>query len=407
MKRTLAEVSAGVAVLIALLCFHRQLHRVEVRQAGIERRQEGVELRQGDIGALERAIHQTIARGDATRDELRSNQEQVIAQTEARLCSLEQQLLLAAAGSEQAETIACELEQAQRDAAQLQRRLSSDFAETKALVDSYMKELRAKHEDCAARLRESRQQIAAIAGSVYRDRGAMTRQMLLPTVQLNSDDTVGSGTIVFSGPNPRRSQRVESYVLTSYHVVRNILADTPRTAHEGFDVTVYLDGEQLLLKGRMVASEPGIDAALVKLETDLVLPHVANALPRSQSDEIQVWDPICAVGCPLGNDPVPSTGEVSSLHNDLNGSNYWLVNAPTYFGNSGGGIYRYGTRQLIGVFSKIYTHGQSHPVVVPHLGLCTPIDLVYDWLEEHDLDHLISSARVEQVDLQQLAAPAK
>ena len=75
--------------------------------------------------------------------------------------------------------------------------------------------------------------------------------------------------------------------------------------------------------------------------------------------------------------------------------------------NSGGGIYRYGTRQLIGVFSKIYTHGQNHPVVVPHLGLCTPIDLVYSWLEEHDLDHLIRSERVEQIDLRQLAAPTK
>lgn len=402
MKRTLAQASAGAAVLIALLYFQRQLHLVEVRQAGIERRQERVELRQEDMSALERAIHQTI-----TRDELRSTREQVIARTEARLCSLEKRLLLAAADSEQAEMIACELERAQRDAAQLQHRLSSDFARTKTLVDSYLEELRSKHDDCAARLRETRQQIAALAGSVYRDRDLMTRRMLLPTVQLNSDDTVGSGTIVFSGPNPRRGQRVESYVLTSYHVVRNILADTPRTAREGFDVTIYLDSEQLALKGRMIASEPGIDAALVKLETDRVLPYVANALPRSQRDEIQVWDPICAVGCPLGNDPVPSTGEVSSLHNDLNGSNYWMVNAPTYFGNSGGGIYRSGTRQLIGVFSKIYTHGQGDPVVVPHLGLCTPIDLVYDWLEEHELEHLVSGERVEQADLRQLAAPQK
>ena len=407
MRRTLAEVSAGAAVLIAMLCFHHQLHRVEVRQAGIEQRQEGMELRQEDIGALERAIHEAIARGEATRDELRSTREQVVAETEARLGSLEQRLLLAAAGSEQAEMIACELERAQADAARLQRQLSSEFAKTKTVVDSYMKELRAKHEDCAARLRETRQQIAALAGSVYRDREEMARQMLLPTVQLNSDETVGSGTIVFSGPNPRRSQRVESYVLTSYHVVRNILADTPRAAREGFDVTVYLNSEQLIVKGRMVASEPGIDAALVKLETDIVLPHVANALPREQTGEVRVWDPICAVGCPLGNDPVPSTGEVSSLRNDLNGSNYWMVNAPTYFGNSGGGIYRSGTRQLIGVFSKIYTHGQNHPVVVPHLGLCTPIDLVYSWLEEHDLDHLIRSERVEQVDLRQLAAPTK
>jgi len=45
--------------------------------------------------------------------------------------------------------------------------------------------------------------------------------MLLPTVQLNGDDTVGSGTLVFSA-GTRRNDQVESYVLTSFHVVRNI-----------------------------------------------------------------------------------------------------------------------------------------------------------------------------------------
>jgi S1-C subfamily serine protease len=157
----------------------------------------------------------------------------------------------------------------------------------------------------------------------------------------------------------------------------------------------------------MVASEPKIDAALVKLVTDRKLPNVANVLPREETDEVNVWDPVCAVGCPLGNDPVPSKGEVSSLTNELNGANYWMVNAPTYFGNSGGGIYRADTRQLIGVFSKIYTHGKGQPVVVPHMGLCTPMDLVYEWLEGEKMDHLLRSESVDRIDLRYLAAPPK
>ncbi|MCA8965741.1 MAG: hypothetical protein KDC48_12730, partial [Planctomycetes bacterium] len=105
--------------------------------------------------------------------------------------------------------------------------------------------------------------------------------------------------------------------------------------------------------------------------------------------------------------PVPSHGEVSSLKNELNGANYWMINAPTYFGNSGGGIYLADTHQLIGVFSKIYTHGKGNPVVVPHMGLCTPIDVVYDWLKEEGLSHLLQTNAVSRVDLSQLAAPAK
>ena len=231
--------------------------------------------------------------------------------------------------------------------------------------------------------------------------------MLLPTVQLNGDDTVGSGTIVFSGPNKKNRNKVETYVLTSYHVVRNILADTPGAKKTGFDVTVYLPDENLVARGRMVASEPNIDAALVQLETERKLPNVANVLPRTETDQVKVWDQVCAVGCPLGNDPVPSKGEVSSISNLLNGTNYWMINAPTYFGNSGGGIYRSDTRQLIGVFSKIYTHGKSQPVVVPHMGLCTPMDLIYEWLTEAKMDHLLRSSSIDRIDLRQMAAPAK
>ena len=84
-----------------------------------------------------------------------------------------------------------------------------------------------------------------------------------------------------------------------------------------------------------------------------------------------------------------------------------MINAPTYFGNSGGGIYRADTHQLIGVFSKIYTHGKGRPVVVPHMGLCTPIDQIYDWLEDNKLSHLLSSESVSRVDLQQFATPPK
>lgn len=393
MKRTLIEVFCGLAALVMMVSFHHQIARIEVQQA--------------DVGALEDKLEDAIANKDANREELDSLRKQLIEQTETRMASLESKLRVAAAGSDQARVIADELERAQRDVELFRSQLSTDFERTKALVDAYISEVRAKEQNAAMKLSETQGQIATLASTIYQDRDELTRRMLLPTVQLNGDDTVGSGTIVFSGPNRKNGNKTETYVLTSYHVVRNILADTPRARRDGFAVTVYLPGENLVVKGRMVASEAKIDAALVKLETDRKLPNVANVLPREETDEVNVWDPVCAVGCPLGNDPVPSKGEVSSLSNELNGANYWMVNAPTYFGNSGGGIYRADTRQLIGVFSKIYTHGKGQPVVVPHMGLCTPMDLVYEWLEDEKMDHLLRSESVDRIDLRYLAAPPK
>jgi hypothetical protein len=59
------------------------------------------------------------------------------------------------------------------------------------------------------------------------------------------------------------------------------------------------------------------------------------------------------------------------------------------------------------VFSKIYTHGKGQPVVVPHMGLCTPMDLIYEWLADAQMDHLLRSSSVDRIDLSQLAAPPK
>jgi len=391
MKRTLLEVVCGLAALVLMVSFHHQIARLETQQK--------------DVGDLERKVEQAVA-AVQDKQELQQLRQQILDQTEARMSALEVQLQNASAGTDHARQIEAEIVRAKQDVATFRSQMSTDFERTKALVDAYIKEVRAKEQDAASRLNATRDDIQKLAGQLWRDPSEMTRQMLLPTVQLNGEDTVGSGTLVFSDVNPT-TKKTESYVLTSHHVVRNILADTPKAAHEGIDVTVYLPGDRITVKGKMIASETKIDAALVQLLTDRKFDFVANVLPRTESPQVRVWEPVCAVGCPLGNDPVPSHGEVSSLRNELNGANYWMINAPTYFGNSGGGIYRTDTRQLIGVFSKIYTHGKGTPVVVPHMGLCTPIELVYEWLAKEKLDHLLQSSSVPRVDLSQLAAPPK
>lgn len=391
MKRTLLEVFCGLAALVLMVSFHHQIARLEVQQK--------------DVSDLERKVEKAVAAvGDGR--ELQDLRQQILDQTEARMKALEAELKTATAGSKAARDIEADLQKARVEVSSFRNQMSKDFERTKAMVDAYITEVRTKEADAAMSLSKTQNAVATLASQLYRDPEELTTKMLAPTVQLNGEDTVGSGTLIFSGENPT-NQKVESYVLTSYHVVRNILADTPRATKEGFDVTVYLPGEKLTVKGKMIASQQKIDAALVRVFTDRKLPNVANLLPRSEAGQVRVWDSVCAVGCPLGNDPVPSQGEVSSLHNELNGANYWMINAPTYFGNSGGGIYRADTKQLIGVFSKIYTHGKGNPVVVPHMGLCTPIEQIYTWLEDEKLGHLLQSVSISRPDLGQLAAPAK
>jgi S1-C subfamily serine protease len=298
-----------------------------------------------------------------------------------------------------------ELEHLQAELALLRDAVRSDHRGTKTVVDACLDEIRRNETAAAQRLGAMQAAVSTIADQLARDPTQMNRAMLLPTVQLTGDDTVGSGTLVFSGVNPTGGQ-TESYVLTSSHVVRNILIDKRGTEDDTIDVTVYLPEGNVHVKGRSVADNTRIDAALVQLLTDRVFPFTATVYPPD-GRALSVWDPVCAVGCPLGNDPLPSQGEISSLQNHVNDANYWMINAPTWFGNSGGGVYLGASHQLIGVFSKIYTHGRGDPVVVTHMGLCTPIDAIYAWLSHEGLVHLLQSKPKSEPDLQALAARIK
>ena len=78
-----------------------------------------------------------------------------------------------------------------------------------------------------------------------------------------------------------------------------------------------------------------------------------------------------------------------------------MISAPTYIGNSGGGIFDAETHHLIGIFSKIYTHGSMRSSIVPHMGLVTPLTAIYTWLEEEGYSAMIpeqGSARVASAD---------
>jgi hypothetical protein len=65
----------------------------------------------------------------------------------------------------------------------------------------------------------------------------------------------------------------------------------------------------------------------------------------------------------------------------VSGQVFWMLNAPTFFGNSGGGVFQAESYRLIGISSMIYTYGKAQPAVVPHLGLFVPLSTIDEWLE--------------------------
>jgi S1-C subfamily serine protease len=228
--------------------------------------------------------------------------------------------------------------------------------------------------------RSARHGVDEVEQGLERDEDRMWRELVGPTVQIIGDETVGSGVVLKSQPSGKPGE-FQTYLLTAWHVVRD-LQKGAEDLHFAVPVTVYGQDRRVWPESAHVERfDMALDVALLKLDTTRLLECGAKLAPRSRLEKVRIFERVYAVGCPLGNDPIPTFGEVADTHHVVDGSAYWMISAPTYIGNSGGGIYDAQTHELLGIFSKIYTHGAVRPTVVPHMGLATSMQTIYDWLD--------------------------
>ncbi|HNR98674.1 MAG TPA: serine protease [Planctomycetota bacterium] len=242
------------------------------------------------------------------------------------------------------------------------------------------------------------------------DRARLREAMLYPTVQLRGKGTVGSGVIVWSGIIGRHDDRpvYGTYALTAHHVVTEVAAPDRRDVIE--DVRLMGADDRLTEARReayVVAFDRRRDLALLALAIDEPARYVAAFAAPAEVARIQIFDPAYAVGCPLGNLPLPTAGEISTKHKVVDDQVLWMLNAPTFFGNSGGGIFRAGDGKLIGIASMVYTYGRANPVVVPHLGLFVPLTTVCEWLNEEGYAFLYDARKQPPAELLARARTAR
>jgi len=210
------------------------------------------------------------------------------------------------------------------------------------------------------------------------DLETMWNDLMGPVVKIAGDDSVGSGVRLES---VETDEGYRTLVLTAWHVVRDIIDDSD-DARSHLPVTIYdRFGIDTIAKGRLIDFDATLDVALLELDDHDFHPHGAKLASREKLNSMRVFEPIFAVGCPLGNDPLPSRGELSDTSHFVDGQRYWMINAPTFIGNSGGGVFDGRTHELIGIFSKIYNYGATQQTIIPHMGLLTPLDVIYDWIE--------------------------
>jgi S1-C subfamily serine protease len=274
---------------------------------------------------------------------------------------------------------------------------------TDGIASMVMQELADRDDTGAEALRRASsntEDITAVKRHLLKNCRSLKESMVYPTVQLRGNGTVGSGVVIFSRPRERNAksdaakQPCLTFILTAYHVVLEVTTEECR--HRLQDVRIMGTGDRLQRKkyeAQVITFDRARDIALLQLVCDEPMRHVAAFAAPQEIAAIEVFEPAYAVGCPLGNMPLPSAGEITTKQKRVGDQVFWMLNAPTYFGNSGGGVFRARDGKLIGVSSMIYTYGRKHPVVVPHLGLFVPAEVIFTWLDKEGFGFLYDPAR--------------
>ncbi|MBN2362411.1 MAG: trypsin-like peptidase domain-containing protein [Deltaproteobacteria bacterium] len=150
--------------------------------------------------------------------------------------------------------------------------------------------------------------------------------------------SLGSGVIIDSA----------GHVLTNFHVVQR-----------GARIKAALVDKREY-EAKVVGSDPDLDLALLKLQTDDRLPFV----PMADSTELLVGETVIAIGNPFGLSHTVTTGVVSALHRNIHapdGRTYYdfvQTDASINPGNSGGPLLNI-NGELIGINTAIYGPGAS------------------------------------------------
>jgi len=328
----------------------------------------------------------------ALRDELASTHRAVEGTNalSTRLAEAERNLGAIGAAIEAHDSSLTELEATQ---ASFEPGLEKELAERDARLAQRYETLQELLTHTQHDLDASQQRLEALDREFARepDLRGMWRELVGPVVQLAGENSVGSGVLLRS--EARTEGGFRTPLLTAWHVVRDIQGDPPVLTLP-VPVQIYReDGTTRHAEAKLIAHDPKLDAALLELVTEDALEFGARLAPRSRLESARIFDGVVAVGCPLGNDPIPTRGEIATCQHEVDGERYWMINAPTYIGNSGGGIFAADTHELMGIFSKIYTHGSLRPTIVPHMGLVTPLTRVYDWLEREGYAAMIPDER--------------
>ena len=229
-------------------------------------------------------------------------------------------------------------------------------------------------------------------------------KVLYPVTRVKTGKAGGSGVLVYSAPDPSDETKYVNIVLTCQHVIDSAISvkdewdsllkrEIKKDIMEEISVEIFdYDGSKISSANRsqaeIIAYDKGHDLAAVKLHNSRPMDYVATIYPKDELDQLQLFDEVWTSGCSLLHDPFSNKGELTYLREMIDQKSYIMYNAPSIFGNSGGGVF-HGNGTLLGLCSRITNIQLGFGIdVMTWMGFGTHPSRLYEFFEHHELQFI-------------------
>jgi len=237
------------------------------------------------------------------------------------------------------------------------------------------------------------------------ERKDIHEKILYPVTRVRASDSGGSGVLVYSEPDPQNPDQYINIALTCQHVVdKNIIVkdewdavlkrDIKRDIMQEVNVEIFdYDGSKIVsansTASEIIAYDKNHDIAAVKLNNTRKMNYVSTVIPRTEIADLHIADPVWVSGCSLLHDPFPNAGTLTSLREMIDQKAYIMQNAPSIFGNSGGGLFHGVTGHLLGLTSRITVTQMGFGMDVQSwMGFSTHPERLYEFFDHQELQFL-------------------
>jgi len=234
----------------------------------------------------------------------------------------------------------------------------------------------------------------------------MHEKFLYPIVRVRTEKAAGSGTTIYSKPDPKKKDEYITLVLTNHHVIESLI-----TTKEDWDSLLKRKVEKEFLKkahvdyfsyvwdstvdsvnsytAEIVAYDQHHDLAVLRVNSPLRKEYVAQLIPEDKIKDLRLYTDVVVSGCSLAHDPFSNFGQITYLNEVIDQKEYIMTNANSIFGNSGGALFLKDSGYLIGVPSRITAIqlGFGYDVTTWMGFACHPKRL-YEFFREQELNFI-------------------